>query len=133
MRLLRNAVYGMLLLASTCLAQTKVGDVVADIPFPFIAGGQTLPAGHYIVSPLSETIGIHDLKNQGTFVPTHSEQRSASDNSCKIVFHRYGDTFFFSEVWVRGNMRGRAVFPSNAEHEMAARGAAREITVVAAK
>ncbi len=124
MKLLRTVLYAALLLAaSAAFAQTKQGDVTADIPFPFVVAHQTLPAGHYIVSPANaDAVGIHDANNRGTFVPTLSTQRSPNDNSCKLVFHRYGDTYFLSEVWVAGNSNGRTLFRSRAERELAESG-----------
>jgi len=121
MKLLRTVLYAALLLAaSAAFTQTKQRDVVADIPFPFVVARQTLPAGHYIVSPANaEALGIHDANNRGTFVPTLSKQRPVNDNSCKLVFHRYGDTYFLSEVWVEGNANGRTLFRSRAERELA--------------
>ena len=131
MKLLRIAFYAALLLASTAIAQTRQGDVTADIPFPFVVAQQTLPAGRYVVSPVNpDSMGIHDANNRGAFVPTHSTQRGVSDNSCKLVFHRYGDTYFLSEVWVDGNALGRALFRSRAERELAQRGRDSEVAVL---
>ena len=122
MKLFRNAFYAALLLAaSACIAQTK-GDVVADIPFPFNVAGHTLPAGHYIVSPVNGyALRIHESMGAGLFVQMHAAQRSESDNSGKLVFHRYEGTYFLSQVWTTGNDRGREVFPSRAERETAAK------------
>jgi hypothetical protein len=132
MRLLRIVFSTALLLAaSASIAQMKQGDVTADIPFPFVVAQQTLPAGHYIVSPTStDSLGIHDAHNRGMFVPTQSAERSRSDNSCKLVFHRYGDTYFLSEVWVAGDAVGKALFRSRAERELAASGKDREVAEV---
>jgi hypothetical protein len=132
MRLLRIAFSAALLLAaSASIAQTKLGDVTADIPFPFVVARQTLPAGRYVVSPAStDTLRIHDLNNRGAYLPTQMTQRSTRDNSCKLVFHRYGDTYFLSEVWVTGNSIGRTLFRSRAERELAESGKEREVAVV---
>jgi len=132
MKLLRIVLYAALLLAaSASIAQTRQGDVVANIPFPFVVAHQTLPAGHYIVSPANaDALGIHDANNRGTFVPTESTQRSANDNSCKLVFHRYGDKYFLSEVWVAGNSNGRTLFRSRAERELAESGKEKVIAEV---
>ncbi len=133
MRMLRSVLFGMLFLSGVCLAQTKPGDVVADIPFEFVAGGQTLPAGHYIISPRTDgDLSIQAPRSQ-MFVPAHAGQRSPSDNSCRVVFHHYADRYFLAEVWVTGNATGRMLYPSSAERELAARGAAKETTVIAAK
>ena len=133
MKLFRNAFYAALLLAaSTCIAQTK-GDVVGVIPFPFVVAGHTLPAGRYIVSRVNETaMEIRGSKSAGMFVLTNAAQRSGSDNSSKLVFHRYENTNFLSQVWITGNDRGREVPASRAEHEMAAKTIQKSNIVVAA-
>lgn len=133
MKLFRNAFYAALLLAaSACIAQTK-GDVVAVIPFPFVVAGHTLPAGQYIVSPVNRnTLRIHESMDPGMFVPTNAAQRSESDNTSKLVFHRYQDTYFLSQVWITGNDWGREVCRSDAEREMAAKTMQKGSTVVVA-
>ena len=133
MKLFRNAFYAALLLAaSACIAQTK-GDVVAVIPFPFVVAGHTLMAGRYIVSPLNDNaLRIHESRGPGMLVPTNAAQRSESDNSSKLVFHRYEDTYFLSQVWITGNDRGREVRRSRAEREMATKTMQKANTVVAA-
>jgi hypothetical protein len=131
MKTLRIALSAALLLAaSISFAQTKPGDLMADVPFAFIAAGRTLPPGHYVVNNLNENLGIHDAKNQGVFVPVHRAERPPLENSSKLVFHRYGDTYFLSEVWVSGNSIGRALFPSRAERNLVESGKEREIAVV---
>jgi hypothetical protein len=131
MKTLRITLSVALLLAATvAFAQTKEGDVTADVPFAFVVAGKTLPAGHYIVSHLNDSLRIHDRDSQGLFVPTHSAQRPVHDNATKMVFHRYGDTYFLSEIWIGGSTLGRATFPTRAEQELAARGAERELAVV---
>jgi len=134
MKPFRIALYAaMLLAAPLSIAQTR-GDAVADIPFPFVAAGKTLPAGHYIVSPVGDhSLRIQGSAPQGIFVPTNVAQRAASDNSCKLVFHHYGSSYFLSQVWVTGNTLGRQLLPSRAERELAARAATAENTVVAAR
>ena len=133
MKLFQNAFYAVLLLAaSACIAQTK-GDVVAVIPFPFVVAGHTLPAGRYIVSPVNEnTLRIRDSRSPGMFVLTNAAQRSESANSSKLVFHRYENTYFLSQMWITGNDRGREVPRSRAEREMAAKTMQKGNTVVVA-
>jgi hypothetical protein len=103
--------------------------VVVDVPFAFNVGAQTLPAGHYIVAPLDGAIRIFNFQTNGVYVPTHSATRTASDGS-KLVFHRYGDSYFLSAVWVTGNTTGRQLFRSHAERELATRSAEMELAVV---
>jgi hypothetical protein len=44
--------------------------------------------------------------------------RSASEGS-KLGFHRYGDTYFLSAVWIRGKTTGRELSHSRAKRELA--------------
>lgn len=110
--------------------QTKAGDVVVDVPFAFAVAEQRLPAGHYIVAAAgTDLIRIFNAQTRGLFVPTHSGMRRKSDGS-KLVFHRYGDTYFLSSVWVTGNTFGKEVFRSRAERELEARRTEMELAVV---
>jgi hypothetical protein len=131
MRLLRIVLFTALLFgAASISAQTQKGDLVAEIPFTFVVAGTALPPGHYIVKTLDDNLGIHDRENRGVFVAAHSAQRPERDNSSKMVFHRYGDTYFLSEVWVGGNSIGRELFTSRAEKQLSESGKEREIAVV---
>ena len=109
--------------------QTKPGDVVVDVPFAFSVAGQQLPAGHYIVTEKDDFIRIFNGNKQGAFVPTHAAVRAASNES-KLVFHHYGDTYFLSCVWVKGNTTGKELYRSRAERELAAHQAEMELAVV---
>jgi hypothetical protein len=120
----------LLLLAASCFAQTKEGDLVADIPFAFVVAGRTLPPGHYVINRLNENLAIHADRNQVVLVPTHSAQRPAGETSSKMVFHHYADTYFLEEVWVGSNSIGRALFPSRAEQKLKQSGMESEIASV---
>jgi len=132
-KLFRNAFYAALLLAaSACIAQTT-GDVVAIIPFPFVVAGHTLPAGRYIVSPMNQnTLRLHESTGPGMLVSTNAAQRLGSDDSSKLIFHRYESTYFLSQVWITGNDRGRDVRRSDGELELAAKSKQKGNTVVVA-
>lgn len=131
MKLLRIVLSAALLLtASIALAQTRQGDLVADIPFAFVVAGRTLPPGHYIVSKLNDNLAIQDRHNHTVFVPAHPAQRPENQSASKLVFHCYGDTHFLSEVWVGSNSIGRALFPSRVERKLAESSKEKEIAVV---
>jgi hypothetical protein len=122
----------LLLAASASLGQSYRGDVIANIPFPFFVANRVLPPGRYIVTAMGDIdIRMYNSKNQGVLIPTHRMQGRAPESVGKVVFHRYGDTYFLSEVWVPDNDTGRQLFPSRAEKESAAaKGTSSEIAVV---
>ena len=108
-----------LLATSTALGQSTQADTIADIPFAFTVANHTLPAGRYTVTRVGETgLRISSPHNQGTVVLTHALEGKTPESKGKMVFHRYGDAYFLSEVWVAANGTGRKVFQSRAEEEL---------------
>jgi hypothetical protein len=115
-----------LLAASTAAAQSNAGGILADIPFAFTVGSRTLPPGRYTVSRLNDKIlRICNSKN-GTFAVNNKVEGKAPDSS-KMVFHRYGNAYFLSEVWVAGSRTGRELLRSEAEEEWASKRTEMEI------
>jgi hypothetical protein len=120
-----------LLATSTALGQSNPGDTIADIPFAFTVANHTLPAGRYTVTRVGETtLRISGSHNQGTVVLTHAAEGRAPESNGKMVFHRYGGSYFLSEVWVAANGTGRKVFESRAEEEIARKRIEMEIAVL---
>ena len=109
----------LLLTASTCLGQSRRGDVIANIPFPFVVADHSLPPGRYIVTPIGETNLRIYAKKQGVIFQTHSVAGKLPEGAGKMVFHRYGGAYFLSEVSVAASSAGRQLFTSRAEQELA--------------
>ena len=131
MKIFRISLCALLLLAaSAAIGQTTTGRVVAEVPFSFVVAGRQFPAGHYTVTSASNLcLWISDSQQRGTYVPIHDSFRSTSEGT-KLVFHRYGDTYFLSAVWVNGRTNGRELYPSRAEKEAANHKAEMELAVV---
>ena len=130
MRLRCIAFCGVLLASVASLAQTGPGDVVVDVPFAFSAAGQSLPAGHYVVKSIDDShIRIFNSQALELYLPTKGAIRSTSEGT-KLEFHRYGDMYFLSSVWIRGSQTGRELFRSKAEKELAGRNPEVELAVV---
>ena len=110
-------------------AQMKVGDVAVNVPFRFHAAGQEFPAGHYILAMRDESMRIFNSQTSGIYVSTHSAMRTSSNES-KVVFHRYGSTFFLSEVWMQGKTIGKQLFVSGAERELRSQQSGMQLAVV---
>ena len=61
---------------------------------------------------------------------THAVEGKAPETKGKLVFHRYRESYFLSEVWVAADWMGRKVFQSRAEEELAVKGAEMQIAVL---
>lgn len=114
-------------------AQTRA---VADVPFDFTVQSVTMPAGEYALQPLSAASGVIRIMNLETrrsvmvlASSTLSTHRGKDTDSGKLIFHRYGDRYFFSEVWTPGGPQGRTA-PSKEERAIQAGLAERQIASV---
>ena len=130
MKLFRMGFFAVLLAMTVgAVGQTNPGDVVVDVPFAFSVAGERLPAGHYIVAAQNDFIKISNSTTRGLYIPTHAAVRTKATGG-KVVFHRYGDRFFLSAVWITGSTTGKELFPSRNEREMKARRSEMELAVV---
>ena len=109
--------------------------VTANVPFDFTVGSHTFRAGQYTldqagVSGPGLLIECLDHKD-AAFALAHSIQSAAARSDSRLVFHRYGNTYFLSEVWAGGS-QGRWIAITHRERELAARGLTPEVTTLLA-
>ena len=119
-QMLRIAVFA-LLAASAAMAQTRPGDVIVNVPFAFVVGSHQMQPGRYVVTPAATgLLRMFDteVSNNQLFLPVNSVQ-SNTPKDAKLVFHRYGDTYFLAEVWNGNSDIGRQLARSKAEKEIA--------------
>ena len=121
-QLLRFALFfvGLAWVASA-MAQSRPGDVRVQVPFSFHVGNRQLPPGSYVVAPAAEgLLHIFNTKDSHShmFTPVNRLQGSSSQTP-KLVFHRYGGSYFLSEVWNANGTIGRELPRSKAEEEFA--------------
>jgi|SRR5438477_9045499 len=119
-QMLRMAVFTMALLAAlAAMAQGPSGDVLVNVPFAFVIDSHHMQPGRYVVTKAANgVLRIHDTEvaNNQMFLAVHSIE-SKTPNEAKLVFHRYGDTYFLAEVW-NGNDIGKELPKSKAEKEI---------------
>ena len=108
---------------------------VAKVPFNFTAMNETMPAGEYSLRPARVTgvIVIQNLEtHRAVYVQapnTSSVRHDKRDEPATITFHRYGDRYFFSEVWTPEGFRGRSA-PGKLEQELKSSSAERQMALV---
>lgn len=110
--------------AAVASANAQSTDLVrSNIPFDFIVGDQTLPAGEYICRGVMVTSNdamqiISADGHKSAFRMTHSAESTAKQTKVRLVFHKYGDRYFLAQVWTSGST-GRELFKSKAERAIA--------------
>lgn len=100
---------GNALLIVTSLCGLVVGaraethrEVTVNIPYEFVAGGRTLPAGTYTVSRLSDdrltglSIVSYEQRSGVLVLTNQFENRPAAD--AKVGFERVGDMYYLSSI-----------------------------------
>jgi hypothetical protein len=123
MKTLRSAIFalGLLLVVSGAHAQSI--HVSGKVPFDFVVGKKTLPAGEYSVQSLERSPEALNIRNtdEGTSSLTltrHAEKLNPSKKTV-LIFHRVGEQYFLAEIWVAGSSRGTEIPRSQLETQMA--------------
>jgi len=114
---------GLLVLAAIPLCHGLSRHVAVSIPFEFVVGNKTLPAGEYELWPANENaIRIQAAKGANyAIVLTGAADRHKSDRFGHAVFTCYGDRCFLTQVWFAGDELGRELVQSSSERHLAKR------------
>src|SRR5271157_1209804 len=109
-----------------------------DIPFEFHVANAVLPAGQYNVDPSGRnipnlmTLDCDACGTQATALTFSAGGGASIPTEGRLVFNKYGETYFLSEVWTPGNAYGRALSESKTERELARTTTHARITLPAA-
>ena len=106
------------LAAAVVSANAQLTAVKANIPFEFVVGDKTLPAGAYSVTTANTAsdaliIQSADRKNSAVRLSNSMEEMKKNAHA-RLVFHRYGRNYFLAEVW-NGESSGRDLTKSRQE------------------
>ena len=121
-------------------AQDPGSAIRASIPFDFTVEGKSLPGGEYEIRRINdEPAGlliqnVNHRRDEAIFQTEPRDERRIPNHSL-LVFHRYGDSYFLSEVMTAGQETAEDLRPTRAERtlrsEMAKNNVQPEIVTVA--
>ena len=112
----RLLILGLLIAAGDICANAQAlaeGTIEADVPFAFIVGEKTFPAGKYTLKRADDTnpgvLEIRNDKGRGTiFFDVETAQAKENPRQTNLVFDKIGDQYFLSEIWASDtNLRYR--------------------------
>jgi len=114
------ALSGLLVLLTFASALGQSDRQIIHIPFNFTVGEKTFSAGKYAIEPNkrdSDTVWVIRAKNNSeqAFVLTRPVYSTDTQNKFKLVFHRYDDLYFLTEIWTVGSSTGRELQISDQE------------------
>ena len=137
-KLKKLAAVGLLLVSLAPLSTfAQVSAFKATVPFPFVVGHQTLPAGTYIVQRFlgkpktANDLGIIVIKASDqhvykVIVTASSEKRRAANGS-SLIFTSFKDKQYLNRVWVAGDAVAHQL--ANIPPEVATQGPHGEVIV----
>lgn len=99
-KILAVAVLALANLVMAGHASAQIGGVQATVPFSFNVGDRALPAGTYTITQLgSAAIMVRNRDNPSiATLNLGIHNYSASANDHKLIFHKYGEQYFLSQV-----------------------------------
>jgi hypothetical protein len=97
--------------------------IKVDIPFAFSAGDAALPPGEYRVEKMASNGAVLLIRcaepTASALVVTMPAGGGNQRTESKLIFHRYGNTYFLSQVWSAGSSSGRQLRKTAREKEAA--------------
>jgi hypothetical protein len=107
--------------------------LVLTVPFQFTVGDRLLLPGTYSFEQLLDSapgLNIIAIRSADGGVyqaaVTTTTQAAALPNRSRLVFKRYGNSFFLSQVWTKGKLVGLLLYRSRGETRLADQQAANE-------
>jgi hypothetical protein len=126
----------LLILTAVSVAAQSERSKITNIPFSFIVGEKTLPAGEYTVEPNRRDydkvclVQSRDGHTSALFT-TMPVRAKETQEKTKFVFHKYGDQYFLSQIWTPGGNSGRELMMPRLEREVAKNAIERQTIVLA--
>jgi hypothetical protein len=105
----------------TANAQTGSG-IEASVPFDFAAGETKLKAGDYTIKRISkDAVQLRNAQTKTSVIVMAplAIQQTRNDAPERLVFKRYGNEYFLSQVWTNRAADGRGLFASKTENRLA--------------
>ena len=90
----------------------SAANLEVNVPFGFVAGHSTLPAGQYAIS-IDDSRHLICIKGSGAnpsmFLFTQPTEARTVREESTVVFKRQGDEYSLSGLWVAGEKSGQEV------------------------
>jgi len=122
----------MLLASGSAYAQAV--HIRVDVPFQFSVQNKTLPAGEYEILSTGKNMPALQIRDSGRtlmYINAFDCQASQFSDETKLVFQRYGNSYFLSQVWTEGSRAGMELPQTASETREAENSAPKQVTLAA--
>ena len=112
----------LMLLSGLMAAQSLTSSsVVAQVPFEFMVNNTIIPAGECVVQSVSgNVLAIHNFEARKSAMASSSRAGASQGDRTVLVFQRYGNQYFLSEIRLEGSNLSYRLPQSRAEAELRA-------------
>ena len=113
-----------LVLTSLVPAYAQKTSATVNIPFSFTVDDVRMPAGEYLISaPSEKVVSMQRMGGSETKVTlTTSGAAERTHGPAKLVFHKYGGTYFLAAAWMPNSDHAQEFFASANEIQVARNG-----------
>lgn len=132
----RFTVLSFLLMLTAVTVSAQSERIRVAMPFSFIVGQKTLPAGEYNLEPNREGSDyfwlLQNRDGHATVLfATDPVRASETQEQARLVFHKYGGQYFLSQIWTPGGNAGRELPMPRLERQLAKNTIERQMIVLA--
>ena len=129
-RFVSLTLWSLFMIGTTLFAQSA-HELRVNIPFDFNVANRTVEAGQYTLQQLASAMQIRQRDGRVVALVTFTTNPKAeSIKEGQMLFHRYGETYFLSEVLMPYSNSANKLIQSKHERELAQGGSkAQEIAV----
>jgi hypothetical protein len=118
-------------LVAVAAVQAQDKGVTANVPFSFYVDSSPMAQGSYRVDELSHGAVVYIRSNDAAkSVTTHRIVGKKMIEPARLVFHRYGESYFLAEIWNGDASVGQALATSKREKELTQGGATPTLAVI---
>jgi hypothetical protein len=116
-------ILGLVIFAGADVTRAQIiGRLKSQIPFSFYVRDKLMPAGAYTVTELNPGAGLMEIrsddgKSAAMFLTIEEQEKDASMPS-ELIFHRYGEEIFLSQIVEQGEIDGAEVPKSKMEKRL---------------
>jgi len=127
-------IVGLSVIAGASVAQAQIiGRLKSNIPFSFYVRNRLMPAGDYAIAELNPGSGLMEIRSadgqSAAMFLTINKQEKDTRTPSELIFHKYGDKAFLSEIVEQGEMDGAEVAKSKMEKRLEKAARDKEVSI----
>ena len=116
-------ILGLAVVAGANVAQAQIiGRIKSNIPFSFYVRNRLMPAGDYTIAELNPGSGLMEIRSadgqSAVMFLTINKQEKDTRTPSELIFHKFGDKAFLSEIVEQGETDGAEVVKSKMEKRL---------------